>query len=287
MSLLPELWGEVGKYIDRRDQSNFRSVCSVFSRIPFDLEQCCSEPTHTEIATWLYHQSQLLAYENSYRYSLYGPLVERKVVGVVFWKLENKDEDDGDVSLLLDTSNGELTGSDLSIKPGSAESPNSIIERRNFKLNSIDEILSAIHNTQLKIRFLEDNYQLVWVMIRDILSLRHSCIARGFSSDRCYIKLLIENLAMRWLDDLRKLPLYLNDDLIDKLAIDLGKELDLDEPFPVRDEPRIYHLFAQRPDVNTIYFFVIKWLKWWLSEHLTAADLKPHPQINYANTYYT
>ena len=36
-------------------------------------ERCCSFPTTTEIANWLWDQSQLMKYENTYQYAVFSP----------------------------------------------------------------------------------------------------------------------------------------------------------------------------------------------------------------------
>ena len=185
MHLPPEIHQEIGLHLPLSSQGRFHQVNRNFSQFKFPFEQCCTAPTRLEIAKWLYNQSQLLKYDVSAESSIFQRVpyttfdeIEDFVIDFTFKTNTNTRRV---IKLSLDT--GRLTG-------------------RNTKheLMTVQDILSYIGDSKLTL-FAAGTRN--WYMIRDIFSLRASCILQNVSSDTCLIQFMIDSLDQMYAEHLK------------------------------------------------------------------------------------
>ena len=151
------------------------AVATCFGRMISQLETCCLKPSTLEIVDWLHAQSQLLSYEQTKDLSVF-----RTNINVFF---HFNDTNNATKSISLNTKTGVLVGNtftdqDIGIK----------------KLQSKFEISNFIGTSSLDLTGLKHFEN--WLMVRDIGSMRSSCILNYISSDRCFLNLLFQ--AIDW-----------------------------------------------------------------------------------------
>lgn len=160
--LLPrDLYTHISENLPPEGKSAFRQASKFMSNLPFNWDECCREPTSYEIATWLYHQSDLI------RSGHHAPIFNYREI-VPKFLFEDKKE------IIMSMMNGDMFGGDT-------------------HLGSRDDILKFLGNSRLRLNVAAHDY-MNWPMVRDILSRRVSCQQHNISSDTCYIKLLAKHL---------------------------------------------------------------------------------------------
>lgn len=251
MALSRDVSAEILKYV--QNQGQFRRVNRMTSQLP--ILNCCSPPSNYEIATWLWDQSQLLSYLNTAQYSVLNPNSST----IVYFATRGE----GGGGIWLDLKTGKLLPRNL---------------RTPFR--SRDELLNFLNAQPLELKFSFYRGSLVnWLMIRDILSLRASCVLAGFSSDECFIKLLADFLPTAgsesdYVGIQGSLGALFTDQVARRLFEDFNRVFGIDFNSPYL---KIRPLDAQLYNA-------------WLRSHLlalTPADLKLSNYINPANTNYS
>lgn len=279
MNLPTELWTEIGKDFELSDISELHKINRAASRSGFNLDECCLDPTNLEVATWIINQSQLLSHENTYKYSIFKPRVSEEKTNIYF--------DLGDIRVTFVTLDKNHKHIYLHRNTGQIIHPD--MKGNYYLLETIDDILHVIgDNSKVDITF---PYSLTNLnVIRDILSLRASCILGRFSSDMCYIKLLSKHLWIADPFDILNIAWSFTDSTRVKLETYLRNKYKFDSRIPLDDKrefKRFYNEHRELWDFTSNDTDVLtQWLKEWILT-LTPQDLPRSPDINYENVLYT
>lgn len=268
ITLPKDLYAEIAQHVSPQDQLQFRRTSKHFLNLPFNLEQCCAEPTNFEIAKWLIHQSRILSDERTRRLSIF-----KNTITFYF-------KDRAPVkNITIKVPTGELFG-ELSL-------PMSI---KKVNLTTPNEILTFLGNYKLDLRIAGDIMN-NWAMVRDIFAQRLSCRTQNISSDWCYIQLLSKfiniNNTGNWVVDITYLCDYFNDKTCSKLEDDVTESFTKPVKFSIStmyDLDMFVEEFAMS-DLEIDFAKLTLWLKRWVSQ-LTPADIAQHSYINYSNTHY-
>lgn len=185
MQLPPDIYSEIQKYLPLLAQPAFRQASKQTLAAQFDWQtQCCTEPTAQEIADWIREQQA-----NS---------ILNEGISVHLNKHTDFANPPYTRNILIDQHTGKISdGNDYSAQA----IPAYLIGQytKNFGI-SYDIIDSDEFNQ--------------WLIVRDILSKRRSCLAHGFDSDSCFIKLLRETLPQD--DELNRVYSMSREELIVK-----------------------------------------------------------------------
>ena len=253
----------------------------------FDWEkECCREPSSVEIANWLYRQSYLLKYENTYRDSVLKPIQPKysskphtqemfnKIASQITIRFSNKHFDISEnrgTHIDLDLNTGELTGELIHRLPFSG------IFRDKIKLDTYPKILSYIADRQLNLDFASFSSG-NWIIIRDILNNRISCKTYGVGGDTCFIRVLAKHLPTikgtnnrQWVILLGDFYRYLGPLAQTRLEQDFIRHFNIEEPFSLQT----YAIYL--PDLDTNQFNL--WFRKWILD-LKPEDLILDPYIN-------
>ena len=112
-------------------------------------------------------------------------------------------------------------------------------------------------------------------MMRDILSLRASCINNGISSDRCYMHNIIKAMPnTSWPGKIERFLEFLTEEAKLEMLDNFEKQT------KTKFDPSIYY-----NETYPGHDWVVKWLHQWV-DVLTTSDLRKDPNISYLATNY-
>lgn len=270
--LPPDIYTEIYQHLPPKSRSAFRRINTRASQIPLSAEECCSEPSLYEIATWLEQQSFFLANIHSRRKSVLNQLGKPGQAKFGFGNGYREL-----VYVVLDLNTGKLTG----------ETNEPHYRKKSTLFEDRDDILNYIYGYKPSYR-LDRNFN--WPMLRDIFSRRHSC--NTYSSDSCFIKFLIkyfQNYDRTYESYSPFFTLILLKNLLNYSA---GKRLERD--FLTDANIKELNIPIDRKHLHELdnkYQWTDKqllkqWFLAWIST-LTPSDLTINdPRIAYANTLY-
>lgn len=180
MNELPlEVWQQISELVTKSDQSRFRQASPIFRSRPPSRQLCCSNPTNSEIATYL--MSPEISSE-----------MVKKGITDFFVFLSN--------------------GTNLHIYNGPNDTYQSVsgilYSARSVNLSSKMDVLRFMEGTTLDLE-----HHNSWKVIRNVYHQRTVCKLAGINPDECFIEFVANNLpdiltSLRRLNEIVKFPVY-------------------------------------------------------------------------------